>query len=90
MGSIERINTGYVMLKADLATPLALMAAHDAGMEIHVWTVNDATRMSFMIDRGVDGILTDYPETLVEVLEQRAELNDLERLVLRFAELVSQ
>ena len=90
MGSIERINTGYVMLKADLATPLALMAAHDAGMEIHVWTVNDATRMSFMIDRGVDGILTDYPKTLVEVLEQRAELNDLERLVLRFAELVSQ
>jgi hypothetical protein len=43
-----------------------------------------------MIDRGVDGILTDYPETVVEVLEQRAELSDLERLVLRFAELASR
>jgi hypothetical protein len=43
-----------------------------------------------MIDRGVDGILTDYPEMLVDVLEQRAELTDLERLVLRFAELVSR
>jgi len=90
MGSIERIDTGYLMLKENLATPLAVMAAHDAGKEIHVWTVNDAMRMSFMIDRGVDGILTDYPETLVEVLEQRAELSDLERLVLRFGELVSR
>ena len=90
IGSIERINTGSVMLKSDLATPLAIMDAHDVGKEIHVWTVNDPTRMSFMIDRGVDGILTDYPETLVEVLEQRAELNDLERLVLRFGEFVSR
>ena len=90
MGRIERIDTGYLMLEANLATPLTIMAAHDAGMEIHVWTVNDATRMSFMIDRGVDGILTDYPETVVEVLEQRAELSDLERLVLRFAEHVSR
>jgi len=90
MGRIERIDTGHVMLEATLATPLALMAAHDAGKEVHVWTVNDATRMSFMIDRGVDGILTDYPELLVGVLQQRAELTDLERLVLRFAELVSR
>jgi glycerophosphoryl diester phosphodiesterase len=90
MGRIERIDSDYVMLKANLATPLAVMAVHDAGMELHVWTVNDATQMSFMIDRGVDGILTDYPETLVEVLEQRAELSDLERLILRFGELVSR
>jgi glycerophosphoryl diester phosphodiesterase len=90
MGSIERIDTDYLVLNAKLATPLAVMAAHDAGKEILVWTVNDAVRMSFMIDRGVDGILTDYPEVLVEVLEQRAELSDVERLALRFAELVSR
>ena len=52
--------------------------------------VNDPTRMSFLIDRGVDGIMTDDPGLLVEVLEQRASLSDLERLVLRFAELVSR
>jgi glycerophosphoryl diester phosphodiesterase len=90
MGRIERIDADALMLKDSLATSLAVLAAHDADMELHAWTVNDTTRMSFMIDRGVDGILTDYPELLVEVLEQRAEMNDLELLLLRFAELVSR
>ena len=89
MGRIEDIDTGQVMLKASRATPLAVVAVHGAGKEVHVWTVNDATRMSFVIDRGVDGIMTDYPEVLVDVLRQRGELTDLERLLLRFAELVS-
>ena len=78
------------MLAERQAKPLAVMAAHDADKQVHVWTINDLTLMSFMIDRGVDGILTDYPERLRELLDQRAGLTDLERLVLRFAELVSR
>jgi glycerophosphoryl diester phosphodiesterase len=89
MGSIDRLDTRHVMLKASLATTMAVNAAHDADKTIHVWTVNDPTRMSFMIDRGVDGILTDYPETLVRVLDERSELSDFERLLLRFAEFIS-
>jgi hypothetical protein len=46
--------------------------------------------MSLLIDRGVDGIMTDDPALLVEVLRQRAELSDLERLLLRFSEFVSR
>ena len=46
--------------------------------------------MSFLIDRGIDGVMTDNPGLLVEVLEQRSELTPLERLVLRSTELVSR
>jgi glycerophosphoryl diester phosphodiesterase len=42
--------------------------AHAAGMEFHVWTVNSAGRMQQLIDLGVDGITTDDPETLRELV----------------------
>lgn len=36
--------------------------AHEAGLEVHVWTVNDRECMREYLDLGVDGIMTDYPE----------------------------
>ena len=42
-------------------TPADLTRAHDAGLEVNVWTVNDIKDMQRMADMGVDGIITDYP-----------------------------
>ena len=36
-----------------------IRAAHRAGVEVHVWTVNDPKRMSELVALGVDGIITD-------------------------------
>ncbi len=38
--------------------------AHAAGMRVIVWTVNDVPTMRSLIDIGVDGIITDYPDRL--------------------------
>jgi glycerophosphoryl diester phosphodiesterase len=38
------------------------------GYAVHAWTVNDAEEMARMRDLGVDGIITDYPTTLLEIL----------------------
>ncbi|NUK35476.1 glycerophosphodiester phosphodiesterase [Streptomyces lunaelactis] len=46
-------------------------AAHDRGLQVHVWTVNDADRMAALLDLGVDGIMTDHLETLRTVLTDR-------------------
>ncbi len=43
-------------------------AAHSRGMQVHVWTVNDEETMRRLIDLGVDGIVTDYPERLRAIL----------------------
>jgi len=54
-----------------LVTPRLVRTAHRYGIKVHVWTINDAPTMTRLLDLGVDGIVTDQPEVLREVLEQR-------------------
>jgi glycerophosphoryl diester phosphodiesterase len=48
-----------------------LAAAHQAGIAVHVWTVNEESAMARLVDLGVDGIITDVPTTLAAVLAAR-------------------
>ena len=45
--------------------------AHARGLLVKVWTVNDEARMNQLIDLGVDGIITDYPDRLRAVMAAR-------------------
>ena len=40
-------------------------AAHQRNLQVHVWTVNDSETMRVLMDLGVDGIMTDYPQRLM-------------------------
>jgi glycerophosphoryl diester phosphodiesterase len=42
--------------------------AHDVGMAVHVWTIDDAAEMERLVALGVDGIMTDRPTVLADVL----------------------
>lgn len=48
-----------------------LAAAHALGLKVLPWTVNDRTDMTRLIDLGVDGIITDYPDRLRAVLADK-------------------
>ena len=44
---------------------------HNLGKKIHVWTINDESEMKTLIDYEVDGIMTDRPKKLKELLLER-------------------
>ncbi|MGP9790196.1 glycerophosphodiester phosphodiesterase [Roseinatronobacter sp. NSM] len=54
-----------------LVTPRFLRAAHQRGIHVQVWTVNDTADMQTLLDWGVDGLMTDRPTVLKDVLAQR-------------------
>lgn len=43
-------------------------AAHRCGLAVHVWTIDEADEMRRLVDLGVDGIMTDRPSVLADVL----------------------
>ena len=51
-----------------LVTERFVQRAHDAGKHVHVWTVDDADDMRRLLDLGVDGLVTDRPDVLNDVL----------------------
>jgi glycerophosphoryl diester phosphodiesterase len=46
----------------------AIQIAHELGLSVNVWTVNETSRMRELIAMGVDGIITDYPDRLRQAL----------------------
>jgi glycerophosphoryl diester phosphodiesterase len=44
-------------------------AAHSRGLQVHVWTINDPEQMRDLIEIGVDGIVTDRIDLLLEVVK---------------------
>lgn len=48
-------------------------AAHRYGLQVHVWTVNTTSEMTRLLEMGVDGLITDRPDRLKEVLMERGE-----------------
>ena len=47
--------------------------AHRNGLPVHVWTIDDEAEMERLLDLGVDGIMTDRPSVLKEVLVRRGQ-----------------
>lgn len=59
--------------RVPLVTERFVAAAHDRGLPVHVWTVDDPAEMARLLDLGVDGIMTDRPDLLKDVLVARGQ-----------------
>lgn len=56
---------------ARVVTPRLIRLAHDAGIEVHVWTVNEPDDMHRLLELGVDGLVTDRADLALEVIRSR-------------------
>ncbi len=56
-----------------VVSPGLVRRAHGAGVQVHVWTIDDPIEMNTLLDRGVDGIMTDRTDILRDVLRARGQ-----------------
>ena len=59
---------GVPVLSADFVAD-----AHANGLAVHAWTINDEAQMRRLLDWGVDGLMTDRPTLLEQVLRSRGK-----------------
>lgn len=64
-GQVLQVPEHYGILK--VLTPGFMQTFHEAGLYIHVWTINDEANMRRLIRMGADGIFTDNPRLLQKV-----------------------
>jgi glycerophosphoryl diester phosphodiesterase len=55
----------------EVVTESFVIAAHDAGIAVHVWTINERGEMARLLELGVDGIVSDRPSVLAGLLAER-------------------
>lgn len=61
----------YTIGPLPFVTRTFVETAHELGLQVHVWTVNERQWMERLLDLGVDGIITDELELLREVMDAR-------------------
>ncbi len=56
-------------------TPWLLEAAHRRGIAVHVWTIDEPAEMNQLLDAGVAGLMSDFPDRLLEVVRTRSSVS---------------
>jgi len=56
-----------------ILTARVVANAHRQGVHVHVWTIDDRAEMQRLLDLGVDGIMTDRPQVLKDLLVERGQ-----------------
>lgn len=83
VGDLTRLPVGFLAVSRTLATPRLLRSATQRGVDVHVWTVNRADVMAELMERGVNGLITDDPALAVRVNREMIGMSPPARLLLR-------
>jgi glycerophosphoryl diester phosphodiesterase len=72
-GQVAALQVPHRLGPLTIAGSRVVRRAHDAGVHLHVWTVDDGDEMRLLLDRGVDGLMTDRTDILRSVLRERGQ-----------------
>jgi glycerophosphoryl diester phosphodiesterase len=84
LGDVSRLDVDFYSVPVGVATPAFIADAARQGRGVQVWSVNDADAMTRLALRGVDGVIVHDIPPMRERLNELAELEPLERLLLAF------
>jgi glycerophosphoryl diester phosphodiesterase len=88
LGDVSKLEVDVLSVRADLADDRLLREARRLDKEVHVWTINDRRAMRRWIERGVNNVITDDPETFIAERAEREDLGDVQRLLLACRDLL--
>lgn len=61
----------------NLATPRLVRNAQARGLQVHLWTINEQPNMRLLLEMGVNGLITDYPDRALQLLGRSTQLSAL-------------
>lgn len=73
LDGVQAVQFPTRILGASVVTERAIRSFHAAGVEVHIWTINEPDEMTELLDRGVDGIVTDRADLALAVLAERTQ-----------------
>jgi glycerophosphoryl diester phosphodiesterase len=85
LGDLTKLEVDFYAVATSIATRRFIRNVHGLDREVYVWTVNEPVQMAAMMGLGIDNLITDEPALARSVLEERAEMNQIERLILLIA-----
>jgi glycerophosphoryl diester phosphodiesterase len=69
---VDAVQLPLSIFRMSTMTPRTIAAFHAAGVEVHVWTINDEATMERLLGLGVDGLVTDRADLAMGVLSRRS------------------
>ncbi len=65
------IGARQIAVRGDLVTARLLKEARERDLQVVCWTVNQPAHLRLLAEAGVDGIMSDYPDRLVELTRRK-------------------
>jgi glycerophosphoryl diester phosphodiesterase len=65
---VQAVQLPVSVLGMPAFTPRTITAFHDAGVEVHAWTINEPAEMDRLLELGVDGLVTDRSDLAIEAV----------------------
>ncbi len=67
------IGARQLAVRGDLVTPALLEQARKKDLQVVCWTINQPAHMRLLIEAGIHGIMSDYPDRLVAALKKESQ-----------------
>ncbi|MGD8650102.1 MAG: glycerophosphodiester phosphodiesterase family protein [Desulfobacterales bacterium] len=87
LGNLARLDVGFLAVPTGQATSKLMREAHEKGLMVYAWTVNDVDGILDLMEVGIDGLITDDSALAFKAIEDIRQLAPMERLLLRFRHL---
>ena len=84
MGDLRKLDVDILGAKDHMAEPDFVRDIQEEGGKIYVWTIDDPMRMVELIEVGVDGIITNDPDLVADVIRRFKALKPEQRVLLQF------